>query len=113
MKNVKREFNLITKNKPLVAGENIPGFWCRINGNSAKIFFANPRSKKLTYPVSYGQSFQDKVISRKIIINFKNKSYPVTLNFEPYQSIMITINEKGKLTFDDIKFIPKIPEQKQ
>ncbi|MCX6307199.1 MAG: hypothetical protein NT040_19715 [Bacteroidetes bacterium] len=36
---------------------------------------------------------------------------PVELTFKPCQSLMLTLNEKGTLKFDDICFMPKIPSK--
>ena len=109
--NVSSDFRKIAKNPPLVKGDNIPAFWCRSYGKSATLFFANPLTEKLKYPVVYGQSLQESTIYRNIILNFKGKSVPVQLKFEPYQSVMLSINEKGEVKFEDIRFTPKIPVQ--
>ncbi len=60
--------------------------------------------------MSYGQSKQETTITRKVNINFKNKLIPVELNFEPYQSLLLSIDENGKVKFEDIKFVPKTPD---
>jgi hypothetical protein len=107
--NVSNDFRALLKQKPLVSGENIPLFWCRSDGKSAKLFFANPLTEKLCYPVAYGQSFQDSALKRKVTITFNGKTIPVVLQFEPYQSLVLNINIKGKITFEDIYFLPGTP----
>jgi hypothetical protein len=107
--NVSPDFQMLVRSLPLVTGENIPGFWCRTDGKSAYIFFANPQTAKLTYPVSYGQSYQDSTVTMNVILNFTGKSIPVMLQFEPYQSLLLNISEKGKVRFEDISFMPRIP----
>ncbi|MFZ4549563.1 MAG: glycosyl hydrolase, partial [Bacteroidales bacterium] len=113
--NVSGDFHALIKQKPLVTGENIPLFWCRNEGKSAKIFFANPKTEKLCYPVSYGQSFQDSTLKRNVNITFNGKTIPVVLQFEPYQSLILSINDKGEIRFEDIFFLPRTPieEEKQ
>jgi hypothetical protein len=109
MPNVSSDFHALIKLKPLVSGENIPLFWCRNEGKSAKIFFANPKTEKLSYPVAYGQSFQESTIKRNVVISFNGNTIPVVLRFKPYQSLMLVVNDSGKIKFEDIYFEPKPP----
>jgi hypothetical protein len=107
--NVSYKFNESSDLKPLVKGENLPEFWCRTDGKTAILFFANPACKGLTYPVTYGQSLQDSAITRPVVVNFNGKTTPVLLKFEPNQSLLLHIDETGNLKFEDITFIPKTP----
>jgi len=107
--NVNSKFKQLVQQPPLLEGENIPGFWSRTDGKTLKVFFANPKTEKLAYPVIYGQSYQAETIVRNIVINFKGKNIPVKLRFKPYQSLLLNINEKGEVRFEDISFMPKIP----
>ncbi|MEI6142604.1 MAG: glycosyl hydrolase [Mariniphaga sp.] len=109
--NVSDQLNKSINTAPLVKGENLPEFWCRTDGKSAKIFFANPLSKKMTYPMKYGMALQDSVIERPVVVNFNGKSTPVLLKFEPYQSVLLDIDGSGNFKFEDITFIPKTPEK--
>jgi len=109
--NVNSDLQKLSQKPPLVSGENIPAFWCRSDGKSATLFFANPLTEKLKYPVVYGQSLQESTIIRNIILNFNGKSVPVQLKFEPYQSVLLSVNSKGEVKFEDICFTPKIPVQ--
>ncbi len=109
--NVTDHLNQSIGSSPLVKGENLPEFWCRTDGKSAKIFFANPLSKKMTYPMKYGMALQDSVIERPVVVSFKGKSTPVLLKFEPYQSILLDIDGSGNMKFEDITFVPKTPEK--
>ena len=108
--NVINEFHSFKNINHLVTGEHIPDYWCRTDDKSLAIFFANPKTEKLSYPMSYGQSKQETTITRKVNISFKNKLIPVELNFEPYQSLLLTIDENRKVKFEDIKFVPKTPD---
>jgi hypothetical protein len=109
--NVSDQLNRSIGSSPLVKGENLPEFWCRTDGKSAKIFFANPLSKKMTYPMKYGMAFQESAIERQVVVNFIGKSTPVLLKFEPYQSVLLDIDGSGNLKFEDITFVPKTPEK--
>lgn len=106
--NVSADFRMPSGQLPLVTGKDIPGFYCRNNGKTATIFFANPLTEKLTYPVVYGQSYQDSTITRTITLNYKGKTYPVKLEFKPYQSLFLRITEKGEVKFKDIYFMPAV-----
>lgn len=95
--------------KPMVEGDDLPEFWCRTDKETAMLFFANPLSKRLKYPMQYGQSLQTDTITRNVIINYRGKSIPLTLIFEPYQSLLVRISNDGRLTFEDIRFVPETP----
>lgn len=110
--NVSSNMQKIFKQGPLIIGNNIPEFWCRTNGKVSTIFFANPKTEKLIYPVAYGQSLQDSTINKNVTINLNGKSTDVNLEFKPYQSLLLNINENGKVEFEDIYFMPKIPGEK-
>ncbi|MCX6157872.1 MAG: glycosyl hydrolase [Ignavibacteriota bacterium] len=106
--NVTNEFTSIRMNH-LVMGDNVPDYWCRTDGKSLVMFFANPKAEGLTYPIAYGQSLQENTITKKVNINYKGKNVPVELKFELYQSLLLFIDEKGNAKFEDIKFVPKSP----
>jgi len=105
--NVSNDFSAMQKQKPLIEGENLPEFWCRTDGKSANIFIANPNSKGLKYPLAYGQSYQHESIEQQITINFAGKNNRVTLQFEPYQSLLLTVDDEGNIGFDDITLLRK------
>jgi hypothetical protein len=106
--NVVKDFPLI-KIGHLVNGDSTPEYWCRTDGESLVIFFANPKAENLIYPVVYGQSLQENTVMRKVNINMKGKSIPVELKFEPNQSVLLFIDKNGSVKFEDIRFIPKTP----
>jgi hypothetical protein len=100
------EFNNII---PLISGKNLPDFRCRQTGEGLYIFFANPKSKGLKFPLEYGQSYCNKNEACDIVISTGDFNIPVTLNFEPYQSILLKLDNSGKISFEDICFTPKEP----
>lgn len=110
LKNVFSEFAGKHPGKPLVEGEDLPEFWARTDNSELKIFFSNPTNKGLKYPLSYGQSLQETIITRNITIHFNGHSIPVKLDFEPCQSLLLHIDKKGRLRLEDIRFVPKTPD---
>ncbi len=107
--NVRADLLKINKLPPLVAGEEIPEFFCRISKEAAFIFFAHPKTKELKYPMKYGQSLCEKSIEIPIKVHIFNNNINVRLVFEPYQSILLRINKNGDTFFEDIRFLPKEP----
>jgi len=63
----------------------------------------------LKFPLEYGQSFNDQKEKLSIKINRDEKSIPVNLIFEPYQSVLFKIDKKGGVSLIDIDFVPKTP----
>ena len=96
---------------PMIKGEDIPDFWCRREQSDYYLFFSHPNSQNVKYPISYGQSFTEKSISRKIQINLNGFNREYELVFEPYQSILLKYDEKGQIIPVDIKFIPEVPRK--
>ena len=107
MANVSSEPAKILNNKPLIEGEDLPDFWCRQEGSDLYIFFANPAAKLLTYPLRYGQAFEDKGSQRNITINTTAGSQAKTLNFAPNQSILLKVTGNGTIEEIDLKFAAK------
>ncbi|MCB2221667.1 MAG: hypothetical protein KQI35_14825 [Bacteroidetes bacterium] len=97
---------------PLVQGHNLPEFWCRINKEQLSVFFSNPRAANLTLPLSYGQSFTEDKIEKKIVLNIGGKLLDYTLRFHPYQSVLLEISPDGKISELDIGYVPDIPKRK-
>ena len=95
--------------KPLIMGKDIPEFWCKKTEKELLIFFSHPLASNLTYPLSYGQAYCDSVFKKDIIINYNNKNIPLTLLFNPYQSILISVKSDGEIIFEDIVYLPPVP----
>jgi hypothetical protein len=110
--NVDEDFSQLITHRPLIEGENLPEFWCRSDGESAIIFLANPLYTGLKYPLAYGQSYQDSTIAQQVVINFNGISRQIELRFEPYQSLLLSIDKKNEINFMDITFVPKTPHRK-
>ncbi len=107
--NVSGEFGDIAVNPPLVEGGEIPEFFCRCDGDEMFVFFAHPLSKGIEYPMSYGQSFIDRQLEVPVRLNAFGGSVDVTLEFEPYQSLLLRLDSNLSPRFEDIRFQPQTP----
>jgi len=95
--------------KPFISGNNIPRHWCRQVGESLYIFFPNPGSDRLKFPMEYGQSLTTETKTMDITFDFSGFTTNLTLVFNPYQSLLIKLTN-GIAEPIDIEFIPKTPE---
>jgi hypothetical protein len=107
--NVKSAWSQMKKVPPLVTGTEMFDYWCRSTAEGMTFFFANPRSQHLTFPLEYGQSLNDKKSVYPVEITYNGKKIALTLEFDPYQSRLLTIDKSGKITNIDISFLPKSP----
>ena len=97
----------VVEQKPLVEGENLPDFWCRRDGDDLYIFFANPAAQRLTYPLRYGQAFEDEGSKREVVINTDAGARPLTLEFKPNESLMVKATDEGEVEVIDLGFTAK------
>jgi hypothetical protein len=89
---------------PLISGDDIPEFQSRYTPDGLLIFFANPLSKEIRYPLRYEQSYQAEAIEKEVTINFKRLAIPLRLRFEPNQSLLVTVSKDGLVEFADIGY---------
>ncbi len=90
---VVRSLSKLTKVSPLVTGEKVPPFWARQDGATLYIFFANPTTTELTYPMAYGQSAE--AYARQelpVVVNTDAGQHAVTLRFHHGCSIILKIS---------------------
>ena len=109
LKNVKTSWQEMGQITPLVTGTESTDFWCRETAEGLTLFFANPRSQGLKFPLGYGQSLNNSTDTINIQINFKDKMIPYILVFQPYQSILIELGKDNKIVNLAIEFQPKTP----
>jgi len=109
--NVSSDLNKIVTHKPFLETSFPIEYWAKTHNGEFIIFLSHPKARKLKYPMKYGQSFCDGNIKEYIRINIPGKTFDVPLVFEPYQSILIRIDQEENLSFDDISFFPQIPKQ--
>lgn len=96
--------------KPLIEGENLPDFWCRQDGDDYYIFFANPLTQTIRYPLQYCYAFTDKGAMRSIIVNHHGKSEAIDLRFAPQESILLKVSPMGVETIS-LNFRPRLMRQ--
>lgn len=110
LQNVSENFYNMINHSPLIEGDSIPDYWCRVqNDGTHYIFLAQFPSKNLEYPVYSGQSFMQQSDFSELIININGKAIKQKLEFKPYQSIMLEISPNGEVNVLDISFVPRDP----
>ncbi len=110
LEKVSNEFDKLVAHPPLVDGENLPEYWCRVEQDGTHLLFlAQPLSKDLKYPIYSGQSFMDQSQFMDLSIHVNGKTIQQKFEFKPYQSLMLKISPTGELDYVDINFVPKDP----
>ncbi|MEO6130217.1 MAG: glycosyl hydrolase [Saprospiraceae bacterium] len=108
--NVSENFETLIDHPPLITGDSIPGYWCKVQDNgSYLLFLAQWPSKDLKYSVYSGQSFMKQSRFSKLRLTINGNSNTQNFEFKPYQSILIRISADGQMEPVDITFIPKDP----
>ena len=98
--------------KPFLECDDVPVHLVRKVKNELYLFFPNPKSYRLKFPLEYGQSLCQDTIKRFITINYNNKRYHMYITFHPYESLLYKL-DKDKIEQVDIKFVPKTPVVKK
>ncbi len=75
------------------------------------VFFPNPSSDRLKFPLEYGQSLTTEERRIDVTLDCMGKKIEMNLVFKPYQSLLYKI-ENGEAESVDIEFIPKTPSVK-
>lgn len=108
--NVSQKMGDVVKHKPLIEGDSLPAFWCKVESDGTHyLFLAQQQSKDLKYPVYSGQSFMEKSQLRTFNFNVNGMEFQKDLEFKPYQSIMLKFLPNGTIEEVDIAFVPKDP----
>lgn len=108
--NVSQNFSQVVTHPPLIAGDSIPEYWCRVeNDGTHYLFLAQWHSKDLQYPVYSGQSYMAQSDFRELTLRVNGKTFTQRFEFKPYQSLMLKITPDGRMESIDIIFIPKDP----
>lgn len=107
--NVSSELQAVVMEPPLVEGEELPDFWCRETADGLLLFFANPKTGDLHYPLTYGQSYTDSTVTRQVTIHYKGLTSSGDILFEPYQSVVLQVDNQGGITPVNISFFPSPP----
>jgi len=106
---VRMDWPCTTLRRPLVTGEGAPDFWARVVDDDLVLFFGHPRSRGLTYPLRYGQSFSGETVTRDVVLSWSGYEQPVRLEFAPYQSLLLRVSKSGRVRWDDIEYLPPTP----
>ena len=94
--------------EPFISGSEIPTHWTRIDKHTLYVFFPNPKSSHLKFPLGYGQSLDSLTLERKIKVSFLDRNYSLDLSFKPNQSLLYKL-DNGTAEKIDIEFIPETP----
>jgi hypothetical protein len=108
-RNVKNSWTEMENIHPFITGTKKIDYWARKTEDALYIFFANPLSKSLTFPLEYGQSLNNKKENIPVEIYYNGRTTSVMLSFDPYQSLLLKIDKVGQASFIDIHFLPKTP----
>ena len=110
LENVSDDFQKTINHEPLIKGDNLPEYWCRVgNDGTHFLFLAQSASKGLKYPLYSGQSFMEQSEFKNLTLNINGKTIQQNFEFKPYQSLMLKISPSGKVENMDITFFPKDP----
>jgi len=102
---VSPDFAHAVRTKPLVAGDNLPPFWCRAVGDDRYIFFANPAARGLAYPMEYGCAHKRAGMPQATSLKLQAGG-DIGLRFEPYQSLLLRVSKSGATDFPNITYAP-------
>jgi hypothetical protein len=110
LKNVFENFNKMINHPPLIQGDNLPDYWCRVEKNGTYyLFLAQPLSKDLKYPIYSGQSLMKQSDFRDLTFTINGMTIKQKIEFKPYQSVMLRITTAGIIELMNINFIPEEP----
>lgn len=108
--NVSENWGQVAVNQPLISGDSIPEYWCRVDAKgNAFLFLAQWPAKKLLYPVYSGQSLAQNTVKSNFVLSYNGNQKDISVNFKPYQSIVLKIEPNGNIEEIDITFEPKTP----
>ncbi len=107
LENVSPDFSKIYDTPQLIGGADIPDFICRETDDDFFIFFSNPDSQDLKYPIGYEQSMTGKAYNYSIKLSFNGKSKKCDLRFAPHQSILLQVDKDLNINKINIDFRAK------
>ena len=80
---------------PIVEGLDLPAFWPRRTQECLYLFFANPATRNVHYPITFRQSYNHPAATRTLRIHAFEKTHRVTLSFAPHQSLLLRISKNN------------------
>ncbi|MFN8633696.1 MAG: glycosyl hydrolase [Chloroflexota bacterium] len=93
--------------QPLVEGQDVPPYWAKQGTGELLIFFAHPFARDVHYPMRFGQSHCTERLTREVVIRYGSSARPVTLTFEPYQSVLLRVPLVGEVSTLDLEYTPE------
>ena len=109
--NVSADPGKVLTHPPLLKGERLPEYWVRNLGDELLIFFAHPLSKDVRYPLRYGQAFSPGPEVVPVVLHYRGRNVPLQLRFAPNQSLLLRVDAKGRVRWEDVEFSCPTPRQ--
>ena len=91
---------------PLVAGPELPWYWARQDSRELFIFFANPATKEIRFPMRLGQALTDRTFETHAVVRHSGHRIPCWLRFQPGQSLLVRFDQDGSSEQIDITYTP-------
>jgi hypothetical protein len=111
LSNVSDDLGEIIDHPPLISGDSIPDYWCRVRTDGTHcIFLSQWGARDVQYPVYSGQSYMDQSSETTLMFNIDGRAVSESIEFRPYQSVMLEIGPGGNVEYIDITFIPNDPQ---
>jgi hypothetical protein len=92
---VHADYRQVAVKPPLVAGDDLPDFWCRVDGDAHIIFVAHPATQRLRYPLAYATHPRAAPIRRDLTLTIGDSEHAVALHLQPGQSALLTASHAG------------------
>jgi hypothetical protein len=105
--NVSADFSDVCRTPPLVAGNDLPDHWCRVDGDRMYVFFAHPRAQGLKLPLPHGLCEDAGREERRIALTAFGRSVEVEAIFEPEQSLLFEMDAEG-VSLIDVGYEPAV-----
>lgn len=92
------DYRQVATRPPLVDGADLPDFWCRVDGDETIFFFAHPATQRVRYPMPYDDPIAAAPERRAVTLHVAGRSQPLTLDFAPGASLLVTVAADGAVT---------------
>ena len=92
---VHADYRQVAVKPPLIAGDDLPDFWCRVEEGVHIIFVAHPATQRLRYPLAYDTTTREAPIRRDLTLRIGESEHAVALHLQPGQSALLTASHAG------------------
>ncbi|HHY56922.1 MAG TPA: hypothetical protein GYA08_15965 [Chloroflexi bacterium] len=93
--NVSTDWRRVAASPPLMSGDDLPDYWCRVDGDAMILFVAHPATQTLRYPLAYGTRRGNEHTLRRFTLQIDGAQHQVELPFAPGQSALLTATRAG------------------